>query len=286
MKIEQIRKTIKETRKELKELEQNLKNDEKKLEIELLNALKNIKTFTRQDIFKLFPNQSKEELVKILKRMIREGKVQSIGRDFYSMDEVGKELAPSLSKDMEEIRILLNENGIDFMITGLDILNEYVNLIPKRIPHLIYVVRGSGELASDLIQKKINRICIINPTRKEVRNLMSHYAEDLIIIREVGESSIEYHKEGIATIEKAMVDLYFETTRKRIPLDIGELASILRNILPIIKIDYRRLLRAATRRNMQSEFVKLLNAMKINIPTGKIKEHDSERVDKVIKLLR
>jgi transcription elongation factor GreA-like protein len=108
MKIEQIRKTIKETRKGLKELGQNLKDKEKKLEIELLNALKNTQTFARQDIFKLFPNQSEEELVKILRKMVRKKEIQSIGRDFYSIEKVRKKVTPSLSKDMEEIRILLN----------------------------------------------------------------------------------------------------------------------------------------------------------------------------------
>ena len=148
--------------------------------------------------------------------------------------------------------------------------------------HLIYVVKGSGESAKDLIEKKLMKLSILDPSRKEIRSLFSHYNEDIIIIREVGETSIEYHTEGIAKIEKAIVDLYFETTRKRIPFEFSELAHILRNTLPRIKMNYTRLLRAASRRNVRSEFIIILDALEIRLAHKNITTN--EFVKKVIRL--
>lgn len=279
---------IREIKKELTKLAENLKKKERGIEGKLgKEIVKAFKTqFTREDIFKKFPNYSKEEIIKALRRLLREKKIDRIGWSLYSTQVSGTEPVIHLSDEMESIRVLLNDNGINFLITGLDILQEYVNLIPKRVLHLIYVVKGSGEYAKDIIQKKMNLICYLNPSRKEVKSLFATIESDIIVVREVGDSSIEYHKEGVAIIEKAIVDLYFETTRRRIPFEASEMAYILKNTLPRVKIDYKRLLRAAARRNIQSEFIRILNTLDIHIPSEKIEISISDKADKIIRLLR
>lgn len=278
---------IKKIKRELNKLAAQLKNRENKFELKLIAALKDAKkdSFTRGGLYSLFPENSKEEIIKTLNKLIRQGRINRIGWGIYSFQSSSIEAIIKLSPEIEEIQKSLLDKGINFLITGLDILQEYVNLIPKRIPHLIYVARGSGEYVKDILEKK-NKMCILNPKRKEVRNLFSHYGDDIVIIREVGETSIEYHKEGIASIEKAIVDLYFETTRKRIPFEISELANILQNILRKTKIDYTRLLRAASRRNMQSEFIMILKELQINIPLKEIENEKMPKVEKVIKFFR
>ena len=279
--------TIKQIKGELNKLITQLKNRENKFELKLITTLKDAKKdyFTREDLYNLFPENSKKEIIKILNKLIRQGKINRIGWSIYSLQSSSIDAIVKLSPEIEEIQKSLLDKGINFLITGLDILQEYVNLIPKRIPHLIYVARGSGEYVKDILDKK-NKKAILNPMKKEVRNLFLHYGDKFIIIREVGETSIEYHKEGIASIEKAMVDLYFETTRKRIPFEISELANILQNILRKTRIDYTRLLRAASRRNMQSEFILILKELQINIPLKEIEDKKMPRVEKVIKFFR
>ena len=278
---------IKHIKKELRKISNHIKSQENKFELKFINTLKNAKkdSFTREDLYYLFPDNSKEEIIKILNKLIRQEKINRIGWGIYSLQTSSIQPIVKLSPEIEDIQRILLDKGINFLITGLDILLEYVNLIPKRISHLIYVARGSGEYVKDTLEKK-NKMCILNPKRKEVRNLFSHYGDDIIIIREVGETSIEYHKEGIAGIEKAIVDLYFETTRKRIPFEISELANILQNVLQKTKIDYTRLLRAASRRNMQSEFIRILKELQINIPLKEIEEEDIPKVEKLIKFFR
>lgn len=278
---------IKQIKKELNKIIAQIKNQENKFELKLINTLKTAKkdSFTREDLYHLFPENSKEEIIKILNKLIRQGRINRIGWSIYSLQTSSMEAIVKLSPEIEEIQKLLLDKGINFLITGLDILQEYVNLIPKRISHLIYVAKGSGEYVKDILEKK-NKMCILNPNRKEVRNLFVHYGADIIIIREVGETSIEYHKGGIAGIEKGIVDLYFETTRKRIPFEVSELANILQNLLRKTKIDYTRLLRAASRRNMQGEFIRILKELQINIPLKEIEEKNLPRVEKVIKYFR
>ncbi|MBI4980679.1 hypothetical protein HZC30_03940 [Candidatus Woesearchaeota archaeon] len=279
--------TIKQIKKELRKISTQIKSQENKLELKLITILKNAKkdSFTREDLYDLFPGSSKKEIIKILNKLIRQGRINRIGWGIYSLQTSSIRAIVKLSPEIENMQRILLDKGINFLITGLDILLEYVNLIPKRISHLIYVAKGSGEYVTDLLEQK-NKMCILNPNRTEVRNLFSHYGEDIVIIREVGETSIEYHKQGIASIEKAIVDLYFETTRKRIPFETSELANILQNVLRKTKIDYTMLLRAASRRNMQGEFIRILTELQINIPLKEIEEEDLPKAEKVINFFR
>ena len=279
---------VREIKKESIRLMKNAKLKERKIEEkigrEIIHSFKG--AFTKEDITAKFKDYPENEVIKALRKLVKDKKIDKIGRSLYSTHTNEHEPIVRLSDEIEELSHIFNENGIIFIITGLDILQEYLNLIPKRILHLIYVVKGSGESAKELVEKRLGKISILNPSRKEVRNLFTHYSEDIIIIREVGESSIEYHKEGIAMIEKAIVDLYFETTRKRIPFEISELAYILRNTLPKVKVDYTRLLRAASRRNIQSEFIRILNALEVRLPYEKTEEATNDKVEKVIRMLR
>lgn len=276
---------VKDIKKELNKLNGQVKGKESKIESELIRKIKK-DPFIREDLFNLFSNVSKEEIIKLLNKLIRRGKIFTVGRNLYTLQSTGKEPVIHLSEEMEKIRKILNDNGINYIITGLDILKEYVNLIPKRMIHLIYVVKGSGEVAKNIIEKKTNRMCILNPSRKEIRNIFAHYGDDIVVLREVGESSIEYHNQGIASLEKAIVDLYFETTRKRIPFSNPELINILKNIFVGTKIEYTKLLRAATRRNMKTEFVLILKQLDIQLPIENIKsDYDESKVEKILNLL-
>ncbi len=282
---ETLARLVKDIKKQLSKLDSQIKGKESRIESELMRRI-NKGPFTRDDLFNLFPNISREEIIRQLNKLIRKEKIFAVGRNLYTTQMLGKEPSVHLSEDMEKIRKILNENGINYIITGLDILKEYVNLIPKRMIHLIYVVKGSGELAKDIIEKKTNRRCILNPTAKEIRNVFVHYGDDIIVLREVGESSIEYHNQGIASHEKAIVDIYFETTRKRIPFSNPELMNILKNIFAGTRIEYTRLLRAAARRNIKAELILILKQLGIHLPVENVTGYDELKVEKMLNLIR
>src|SRR3990167_6737925 len=173
-------------KKEVARLLKNAKleehNIEEKMSRDIIHSLKG--TFTKEDIINRFKDYPEHEITKALRKLVKGKKIDKVGWSLYSTHT--NEYGPivRLSDEIEEVRHIFNENGIVFLITGLDILQEYVNLIPKRILHLIYVVKGSGESAKELVEKRLGKISILNPSRKEVRNLFTHYSEDIIIIRE------------------------------------------------------------------------------------------------------
>lgn len=276
---------VKDIKKELSKLDDQIKGRENKIEFELARKIK-IDPFNREDLFELYSTISKEELIRVLNKLIRKGKLFTVGRDLYTFQSNRKEPIIHLSNDIEKIKRILDENGMIYTITGFDILKEYVNLIPKRMIHLIYVAKGSGEHAKEVIGKKANRICILNPSKTDIRNMFDHYNEDIVLLREVGESSMEYHNQGVASLEKAIIDLYFETTRKRIPFSNSELTNILKNIFTGTKIEYTRLLRIAGRRNVLAEIVRILGELGIKIPNRELEDVANENADKIIRMLR
>src|SRR3989344_8619271 len=77
---------IKEIKKELTKLAENLKKKERGIEGKLgKEIIKTFKTqFTREDIFKRFPNYSKEEIIKTLRRLLREKNIERTGWSLYS----------------------------------------------------------------------------------------------------------------------------------------------------------------------------------------------------------
>lgn len=286
---EEARDFIREIKRKLNDLHNKSRDNKAKFEREILLKIKKIDRdpFSINDLRFSNIDLNSINLYRNLRELVKRGKIQRIGQGLYSIKESKQPPTIKLSRSMEDIRRLLSDNGISFSITGLDVLQDFINLIPKRSLHLIYVIRGSGEWAKGLIEERFNKMCLFNPSKRDIRNYFIHYNSDLIILREVGESAIEYQKDGIATIEKALVDIYFEVTRKRIPLELPELANILKNSIMTVKIDYKKLLRAASRRYVESDFLIILQHLGINISEEKLNASSRDKeVKDLIKLFR
>jgi hypothetical protein len=273
-------------KKEIKRIDEEINKKNLEIREKILSFIKSLnRPFNKEELFKL--PFSHEIINKSLQKLLKTNKVHKIGRNLYSYKIFEKEPVINISPEIDNLRRKLNDKGINFLITGAGILQEYVNLIPKRIINLIYVARGSGEDAKILIEKTTNKNCFLNPDKKTIRNIIAHFDGELYILREVGESSLEYNVNGIATIEKALVDLYFEVTRKKITFSEAELAHIIEEILEKTKIDYTKLLRAASRRYIEYDFLQILNALNIRLPLQKsIEESKKSRVKKIIQYFR
>lgn len=63
--------------------------------------------------------------------------------------------------------------------------------------------------------------------------------------------NFSYCDDGMATIEKAFVDLYFAVTRNDYPLSLQELVRIYQNLSRLGNIDKKKMVTVATKRNMQ-----------------------------------
>ena len=65
--------------------------------------------------------------------------------------------------------------------------------------------------------------------------------------------NFDYENEGIATIEKAFVDLYFSITRNGYPLSLQELVRIYQNLIRLGNIDKKKMISVSAKRNLQSD---------------------------------
>lgn len=100
-------------------------------------------------------------------------------------------------------------------------------------------------------------------------------ANELTVIRK---TTIFYAVDnGLASVERALVDLHYEVTRERYPLDATELMRIYYNALTTVSLEYPKMLRYAGLRRFRSEIEWVLWKFKdrIDIPENYIKKPKS-----------
>ena len=146
---------------------------------------------------------------------------------------------------------------------------------------MIYVIDGAGEFATDILRKD-NIQTLLNPKRGEVETTLESLPErDIFIIREF--ANLEGNVNGRALIERAIVDVYFEVTRRRVPFSELEVGRIIANIFRTEKIDVSRLLTFASRRGIRCEFESVVSEL---IPELKLHVDSFKSAQKVIKGIR
>jgi hypothetical protein len=163
------------------------------------------------------------------------------------------------SKTLIEAEKILKDKGIDYMITGPSALTRFHHHLARRLIHLIYVIDGAGEYASTALGEK-NLRAFLNPSREQIDVVLQALDEgDIFVIREYSE--LEGNVNGRATIERAIVDMYFEATRHRTPFSEMEVGRIIANAFRVEKIDISRLLRFASRRGIRSEIESIVKEL-------------------------
>ncbi|MGQ9642178.1 MAG: DUF6577 family protein [Candidatus Bathycorpusculaceae bacterium] len=232
----------------------------------MLRSKFNGRIFRANAAFKLLNEKksySRGTVYRILHDLCKKGLIERLGRDIYKiaktieLKETAK-VSVSTSVSIELIpgpltkaRELLRNKGIEFMITGGSLLYRFFHHLPKRLIHLIYVKKGTGEAAVTLLREAEIR-ALLNPSRSEINVALENFPErDIFAIREFME--LPGNIDGNASIERALVDLYFETTRARIPFPEEETGRILFKVLRTEPINFSHLLMLASRRGIREE---------------------------------
>jgi hypothetical protein len=177
-------------------------------------------------------------------------------------DSVVVELIPGKLADATRI---LKAKGIEFMVTGPSALAKFHHYVARRLLHLIYVISGSGEATVEALKEEGLR-ALLNPNLRDTELALANFPEaDLFIIREF--SALDGNRDGKALIERALVDSYFESTRRLIPFPQEEVARIFVNVFRNEPISLTKLTRFGRRRGIAIEMWAIFNAIKIR--TGK-----------------
>ncbi len=200
---------------------------------------------------------------RVLKDLADSGLLVRVGFGAYMVGVSGGwVITPSLTPDMENARRLLLDRGVEFMITGPSVLVKYMHMLPRRMIHLIYALKGAGEHVADVLEGEFD--VLLNPVLGEVDVALKISDRDLVVVREF--SSLYGGRDGVASIERALVDLYFESTRGRIPFPSDEAGRIILTALRNARINFSRLNKSAARRGVDGEFRALIRASGIEAP--------------------
>lgn len=173
----------------------------------------------------------------------------SLSNSFTISDSVPDKFLP---KANENIKKVLEKIGLKFMITGPSLLYPFIHHFPRRMIQLIYVIKGGGETAQEALKKE-GFHCLLKPSRAEVKFALHEFDEqDILVIREV--SNFEGEVDGVADLERALVDTYFEATRNKISFPPEEFGRMISKIIERKKVNISHLLKLAGRRTIKPEF--------------------------------
>lgn len=221
--------------------------------------------FTASEARRILPG-SKSYQYFLLFRLVHAGLLERFAPGVYQVTKAREEprISVYLSDVGQKIKKYLMEEGIYFIITGLDVLIVFAHHLPFRFFHLLYVEKGSEEWTKDTLEKDPHLRCLINPNRREI-SIGSNMAQgvELIVLRPT--NSFYAVENGVATLERALTDLYFEISRKDFVFDLAEFVRIFYNVTSTRVVNYPRFFRYANRRHVDNEITYLLKEFSKNI---------------------
>ena len=253
------------------------------------------KAFTAEEAVRLLHKDrrfSAGTTYRLIHDFIENGNLVKLGRGLY---RIPRESTVSLSEstrlshdipsvsipDVDEIaRRALLERGIPFMITGPSLLYPFAHHFPRKMIHLVYVVNGGGDNAIEALKEKGLR-SLLKPSRDETNLALTEFPEaDLFIVRE--SLDITGAVDGAATLERALVDTYFETTRRRIPLAAEEFGRMASNAFATKPMSISHLLMLAGRRGVRPELRTVIEKLipDLELPGAHV---NNKKVESVLK---
>lgn len=167
--------------------------------------------------------------------------IKRIGKGLYSFEKKKDQVKPILSAKAKRAWKIIDESGYQFFISGLDILSVFAEHIPEYFPTLLFVDKYSRDDVLTLLSKND-----LSATTKA--DYYKNTNKEFILAYATNE--FKYSQNGLASFEKAFVDLYYEITRNDYSLPLQELARIYLNMKRRLSFDTNRLIKIASRRNI------------------------------------
>jgi hypothetical protein len=187
-----------------------------------------------------------------LYKLTQNGYISRTGQGLYSFQNRGAEsIQPILSRLAKRIFDVLMETGHDFFISGLDILTVFVDHVPETYPVLVFAGKTDAEEVADILSRnKIDVVPYANIQDYSAIRRMSSVGELALLIPT---QEFTYPANGLASFEKAFVDLYYEVSRRDYPLSIQELVRVYLNMRRRMSMNTNRMVKIASRRNIQQD---------------------------------
>lgn len=218
--------------------------------IKLEQELRGQPTFYTEDIQAVFPDMKKSSLYWNLSKLVEAGFLKRVRNGVYAFNEWKGKNKTSLSTDAVKISNVLDELGFEYYISGTDVLIKYMQHVPEQYPIILFVEKASKEEVENTLYESAFQV--IEPVKLKEHyesSILSGNQNPLIVLHAT--DNFDYSNNGIATIEKAFVDLYFSITRNGYPIALQELVRIYKNLLRLGSIDKKKMILAAAKRSIQ-----------------------------------
>lgn len=228
---------------------ENITSLEKKYE-KIVEVFGNQSSFYVDEVEQIFPELKKSTLYWNLSKLVENGYLKRIRNGVFAFNEWRGKKGVYLSYSAEQIKDLLDETGFNYFISGLDILAKYMQHVPEQYPVIIFVEKEAKEEIYDNLTFKGIDVIELLQIKKMHENAVFSGNNSMQVVLYTTEN-FAYSEEGLATVEKAFVDLYFAVSRNNYPLPLQELVRIYQNLSRLGNIDKKRLITVATKRNIQ-----------------------------------
>ncbi len=208
--------------------------------------------FYTDDVISLFPNLKKNTINWTLAKLVEDRYLNRVRRGVYSVNEWKGKNKVNLSPQAERIVEILDEVGFEYYISGTDVVLRYMQHIPEQFPVVVFVEKVAKDAMMDRLSR--NGIVVMEPTelQKAYEKLVFSGSDSISAVVYVSDNS-DYNDRGIATPEKAFLDLYYAVTRNGYPISVQELARIYKNMIRLGTLDKKKLLEASTKRNLNHD---------------------------------
>jgi hypothetical protein len=227
----------------------------------LLEAFGKDKSFSINDAEKVL-GEKRSTLKWTLYNLVKKSYLMRKNRGEYIFSNKQNKLKPILSSLAEKIIIKVQESGLNFFISGLDIVGIYMHHIPESYPVILFTEKDSVESVIDILKESgINAVGenMIN-SYDMIRSLPSINE----IVKIYSTKNFIDILDNKASYERAFVDLYYEVTRNKYPLPIQELARIFFNMKNRVLLNEKKMLYFARWRKIDKEINNILNYKTFN----------------------
>ena len=208
--------------------------------------------FYVEDVQAIFPDMKQSSIYWYLSKMVETGYLKRVRTGVYAFNEWKGKAKIALTENIKRVQEILDELGFKYFISGLDVLQRFMQHVPEQYPMILFVEKvAHNEIANHL---QDDRFVVVKPS--EIRqqyeeSMLAKTEKTQVIVYDT--ENFDYEAEGIAIIEKAFVDLYFSVTRNGYPLSLQELARVYQNLVRLGNIDKKKLITVSTKRNIQSD---------------------------------
>jgi len=209
-------------------------------------------TFYMEDVQAIFPDMKPATIYWNLSKLVESGYLKRVRKGVYAFNEWKGKTKITLTDEVKRVQDRIEELGFGYFVSGLDVLQRYMQHVPEQYPMILFIEKSAHEeIVNNLMDDNFN---IVKPS--EIRQqyedaVLSGDNKKQIIVYDT--ENFDYENDGVATIEKAFVDLYYSITRNGYPLSLQELVRVYQNLVRLGNIDKKKLITVSTKRNLQSD---------------------------------